>query len=288
MTTPEPGLHDYPFAGEPPQPPQPPRKRWYQRWPAWIGIGAIALIITALIVGLAGGGGSKPAAQPINPPVSSLPTAEASPPTDEASPPADEPSTDDTTTSPTSEPSLPDCAGFVGKPVKLILNPSDPTGTPKCSIPDYGGNPQQVFVERRTTCTDGTPVYAFYTLGIDGGDDSYIGAANGVLRKETINESGDIHAACGKNAPPQGTTYQVSTDGSGFSSITYFASSGEAQDTDVAGSSWSKNFPDGVQTPIVSAQGNGSGSYIACNILKDGQVTKSNRSSGPYAVVSCD
>ena len=71
MTAHGPGLHDYPFIGEPPQPPtppEPPRKRWYRRWPAWIGIGVIAVFVTALIAGLAGGrsGGTtvKPAASP--------------------------------------------------------------------------------------------------------------------------------------------------------------------------------------------------------------------------------
>jgi hypothetical protein len=194
--------------------------------------------------------------------------------------------TDDTATAVATKPSLPDCAQFVGKPVKLILNAANPMHSPKCSISDYAGDPQKVFVERRAVCTDGSRVYAFFT--VSGGEDAYIGAANGILRTESIgDESGDIHAACGKKAPPRGITYQVTTNGDGFSSITYFAASGEAQDTDVAGRSWSKNFPDGVQTPIVSAQGNGSGSYVACSILEDGQVTKSNKSSGPYAIVSC-
>jgi hypothetical protein len=55
MTAHGPGLHDYPFTGEPPQPPppQPPRKRWYQRWPAWIGIGVTTVFSTALIAILA-------------------------------------------------------------------------------------------------------------------------------------------------------------------------------------------------------------------------------------------
>jgi hypothetical protein len=30
MTAHGPGLHDYPFTGEPPQPLEPPRKRWYR------------------------------------------------------------------------------------------------------------------------------------------------------------------------------------------------------------------------------------------------------------------
>jgi hypothetical protein len=90
-----------------------------------------------------------------------------------------------------------------------------------------------------------------------------------------------------KHAPPQGTTYQVTTDGSGLSSVTYFSDTGEAQDTDVAGRSWSKNFPGGVTAPIVSAQGDGSGSYVKCSILQDGQVTKTNKSTGAYAVVTC-
>jgi hypothetical protein len=86
MTAHGPGLHDYPFIGEPPQPPpppEPPRKRWYRRWPAWIGIGVIAVFVTALIAGLAGGGGSKPTAQPTNPPSISLPPAQVAPPTEE-------------------------------------------------------------------------------------------------------------------------------------------------------------------------------------------------------------
>jgi hypothetical protein len=214
---------------------------------------------------------------------SSTSTPAASTSTPAATPFDTSSATDDTTTSTMSEPSIPDCAKFVGKPVKLILNPANPMGTTKCTIAGYGGDPQEVLVERRATCTDGTPVYAFFAFeGVKG----YIGAANGVLREESL---GDVQKACGggKNAPPQGTTYQVTTDGNGFSSITYFTTSGQAQDTDVAGSSWSKNFPEGVQTPIVSAQGNGSGSYVACKILRDERVTKSNKSTGPYAVVSC-
>ena len=82
-----PGLRDYPFTGEPPQPS---RKRWYRRWPAWIGIGVIAVVITALIASLAGGGGSTPAAQPTSAPSISLPPAPVSPPTEE--PPTTEPS----------------------------------------------------------------------------------------------------------------------------------------------------------------------------------------------------
>ena len=48
-----PGLHDYPLTSEPLEPPQPPRSRWYQRGPAWIGIGVIAVFITAFIAILA-------------------------------------------------------------------------------------------------------------------------------------------------------------------------------------------------------------------------------------------
>ena len=48
------GLHDYPFTSEPPQPLDlPPRKRWYRLWSAWIGLGVIAVFITALIAILA-------------------------------------------------------------------------------------------------------------------------------------------------------------------------------------------------------------------------------------------
>ena len=54
MTAHGPGLHDYPFTSEPPQPLELPlRKRWYRLWPAWIGIGVIAVFIAAFIAILA-------------------------------------------------------------------------------------------------------------------------------------------------------------------------------------------------------------------------------------------
>jgi hypothetical protein len=60
MTAHGPGLHDYPFIGEPPQP-QPPRKRWYRRRPVWIG-GGVVVLITALIAILAAA--STPSTKP--------------------------------------------------------------------------------------------------------------------------------------------------------------------------------------------------------------------------------
>jgi hypothetical protein len=53
MTAHGPGLYDYPFTSEPPELPLPPRTRWYRLWPAWIGLGVIAVFITALIAILA-------------------------------------------------------------------------------------------------------------------------------------------------------------------------------------------------------------------------------------------
>jgi hypothetical protein len=50
MTAPGPGLHDYPFIGEPPQPLElPSRKRWYRLLPARIALAVIAVFVTALI-----------------------------------------------------------------------------------------------------------------------------------------------------------------------------------------------------------------------------------------------
>jgi hypothetical protein len=112
MTTHEPGLHDYPFTGEPPLPPPPPppgssfwsgspqtlppppghqptkKPLWRRKW-VLITAGIVLLLI---IIGAAGGGGSKPTAQPTNPPSTSLPPAQVAPPVGVA-PPAEEPPT---------------------------------------------------------------------------------------------------------------------------------------------------------------------------------------------------
>ena len=83
---------------------------------------------------------------------------------------------------------------------------------------------------------------------------------------------------------------QARTDGNGFAVITWSDTSGGGieQATNVQGSAWRKNVPDGIY--IVSAQGNGSGSWVEVsrqqiiNGKLDGPPFDKARSTGAYAV----
>jgi len=84
---------------------------------------------------------------------------------------------------------------------------------------------------------------------------------------------------------PTGTTYTVTSDG-GISVISYATVQGQAQDTAVTGTTWTKAIPQDVQSAVVVAQ-NAGGGTISCTISEDGKEVARQSSNGQYAVVTC-
>ncbi len=112
------------------------------------------------------------------------------------------------------------------------------------------------------------------------------GQSNVARQKIWTGKVGRGPAATMKPPPPPPSIYKVTSDG-GINSVTYStASFSQAQDTDVAGNTWTKNIPAGTDIPVLVAQ-NAGGASISCTIIVDGHQVDHETSHGQYAVVTC-
>lgn len=83
--------------------------------------------------------------------------------------------------------------------------------------------------------------------------------------------------------------YTIHSDADSLVVVSYLNNSGHTEHTHAASGSWTKTItPNDVQVPVLTATGDGSGTFVSCSILRDGVLMEHNRANGPSAMVSCE
>jgi hypothetical protein len=76
-------------------------------------------------------------------------------------------------------------------------------------------------------------------------------------------------------------TYTIHSDARRLLTVTYVANSGQTEHASSTSGNWTKTItPSGVRLPVLTAVGDGSGTFVSCSIVRDGVVMESNRANG--------
>lgn len=82
-------------------------------------------------------------------------------------------------------------------------------------------------------------------------------------------------------------TYEIISDATELSSVTYFDGNSELQQEASATAPWSKSITNSSTVAIIGLGAQTNGSSVTCRITVDGKVADEQTSTGKFAVVNC-